>query len=344
MPGRPLRGALIGAGNVGLSGHLPGWLARTDVEIVATADPRSAGEEAMRAASPKTRWFSSAAELFDSGGIDFVDIATPPGTHFALCRQALERGLHVLCEKPLTLSSFDAKELAVLARKNDLALACVHNWNYAPQVRAVAEIAKSGSLGPLRRIWWSVRRDRPAAASGTAPNWRTDPVISGGGISVDHGWHAVYVVLSWMGRTPDRVAARFERRLDAASAVEDTAEISLDFGGALAEISLTWAAPDRRNQARLEGDSGTLELDDDRLERHSPAGETLEVRRFPECLSAGSHHADWFGGVATSFLAEIRDPSTRGASLAAAIACAEILEACGASAADSSRPRAPVCS
>ena len=80
-------------------------------------------------------------------------------------------------------------------------------------------------------------------------------------------------------------------------------------------------------------------LNEDRLELRGRSGETLAVRRFEHRLSAGSHHPDWFGGVADSFLAEIRERPARKESLAAAVACAEILEACRASSRDGGRPR-----
>lgn len=117
--------------------------------------------------------------------------------------------------------------------------------------------------------------------------------------------------------------------------------IRLGFDGASAEIFLTWSAADRRNEARVEGESGTVDLADDRLEHRDRSGATVAHRAFEEPLSAGSHHAAWFGGVADSFLAEIRDPSARGGSLTAAVACAEILEACAASDRDAGRPRRP---
>ncbi len=95
------RGAHIGFGNVAANAHLPRWLLRDDVEIVAAADGAPERRSAFRAAAPDGRWYDDATALLDAETLDFVDISTPPGSHAALIEAALERDLHVLCEKPL---------------------------------------------------------------------------------------------------------------------------------------------------------------------------------------------------------------------------------------------------
>ena len=99
VPG--VRGAIIGLGNVAVHGHLPGWLSRPDVEIVAVSDMRPARRAVGAERLPGARWFDSAESLLADARLDFVDICTPPSSHATLIRAALERGVHVLCEKPL---------------------------------------------------------------------------------------------------------------------------------------------------------------------------------------------------------------------------------------------------
>src|SRR5476649_142515 len=67
-----LRGAFIGFGNVAANGHLPGWLARTDVEIVAASDATPGRRQAFLASCPTARWFDTAEALIAAGGVDFV--------------------------------------------------------------------------------------------------------------------------------------------------------------------------------------------------------------------------------------------------------------------------------
>ncbi|PYM79780.1 MAG: hypothetical protein DME13_24950 [Candidatus Rokuibacteriota bacterium] len=98
-----LRGAIIGLGNVALEGHLPGWTRRDDVAIVAVSDTEGARRQPAEARLPAARWYDSAEDLVAHEPLDFVDICTPPASHGLLVCRALERGLHVLCEKPLVV-------------------------------------------------------------------------------------------------------------------------------------------------------------------------------------------------------------------------------------------------
>jgi predicted dehydrogenase len=100
-----VRGAIVGLGNVAVHGHLPGWLERPDVEIVAVSDMRPAQRAVGTERLPEAHWFDSAESLLAGHALDFVDICTPPSSHARLIRAALERGVHVLCEKPLVRSA-----------------------------------------------------------------------------------------------------------------------------------------------------------------------------------------------------------------------------------------------
>src|SRR5262245_63195166 len=101
-PDRPaLRGAILGLGNVAVHAHLPGWRARSDVEIVAATDPAPGRMEMAARVLPGARWYDSAEDLLAAERLDFVDICAPPSSHAGLVAAALDRGLDVLCEKPL---------------------------------------------------------------------------------------------------------------------------------------------------------------------------------------------------------------------------------------------------
>src|SRR5215467_7045039 len=103
------RGAILGLGNVALHGHVPGWLGRIDVEIVAAADARPSQRAECQALLPRACWYDSPEELLEREKLDFVDICTPPSSHAPLILRALDRGLHVLSEKPLVSSPADLR-------------------------------------------------------------------------------------------------------------------------------------------------------------------------------------------------------------------------------------------
>src|SRR2546426_10334315 len=175
------RGAIIGLGNVAVHGHLPGWLRRRDVQIVAATDSRSEQRAQLAALAPDARWCPTADELLAEASLDFVDICTPPVSHAPLIRSALERGLHVLCEKPLVGSPDELTPLVELAAATGRALHTVHNWHHAPIVRRTAELIREGRIGAVTRVVWHTFRTRPAV-TGDEPNgnWRVDPAVAGG--------------------------------------------------------------------------------------------------------------------------------------------------------------------
>ena len=315
------RGAIIGLGNVAVHGHLPGWLARPDVEIVAATDLRAAQRATCEARPPGARWHDSAESLLAEPGLDFVDICTPPSSHAALIRAALGRGLHVLCEKPLVRSLEELGPVAAFAQASGRVLHTVHNWHHAPIVRRAAELVRGGQIGALTRVVWHTLRTKPAVAGdGHGDNWRLDP-LAGGGVLSDHGWHACYVIQRWVGAWPTAVSARLTTRRHKRWHVEDTATLRLYFPEATAEMLLTWAADERRNWAALEGTSGRIELHDDTLVLTRGSAE----KRWP-CppLSNGSHHPDWFGAVAGQFLSEMNGAAPSGANLAEATLCVTV--------------------
>jgi hypothetical protein len=88
-----------------------------------------------------------------------------------------------------------------------------------------------------------------------------------------------------------------------------------------AEIFLTWTAAERANRVTLEGSDGTIALEGRILEIHRGSGKPAQREPFAASLSEGSHHPDWFGGVAEEFLGEIHEPSHRGRSLTEAQRC-----------------------
>lgn len=320
------RGALIGVGNVARNAHAPGWKSHSGVAILAATDTDASAREPFLEAFPDCRWYDSAEALFEGEDLDFVDISTPPATHRDLVRSGLSRGLHVLCEKPLVCRRDEFTPLANLASVKDRTLFTVHNWKYAPILMKATELVRAGAIGTVERVTWEVLRTQPAvAASADGSNWRTDPKLSGGGILVDHGWHAFYLLREWLGE-PVRVRATLTTKKHREFSLEDTAEVKLTYPTGIAWISLTWAAGARQNRAVIEGSKGLMAIDGRSLliaPRRGPE-ERLEMT---DDLARSSHHPEWFGGVATSFLEEIANPWKRGKNLAEAATCVAILEA-----------------
>jgi predicted dehydrogenase len=321
------KGAIIGLGNVALSGHLPGWQNSSEFRIVAGVDPAPHRGDLLVKTLPEAARSASIADLPQD--LDFVDICTPPYTHFQIAVSALERGWNVLCEKPLVLSGEQFDQIRELAMEKERVLFTVHNWKFAPICRKIVEILRGGALGDIHHCAWHVLRNGPATTT-DPENWRLDPRKAGGGILIDHGWHAFYLVQEWFGLRPIAVQASLEKRQYAELEVEDTAVVTVQFESAnghssMADIFLTWASPLRRNWGVIEGSLGQLSIEDDSL-RLQRKGGSEEKFQFSSGLSKSSHHPDWFEYVVREFGGELKDVSCRGANLRVSQLCLRLVE------------------
>jgi predicted dehydrogenase len=318
-----LRGGFIGFGNVAAKGHMPGWRSRNDVRIVAATDAVAARREAFLGACPDGRWYDSVDDLLSGETLDFVDICTPPGSHATLIKRALDADLHVLCEKPLVTRVRDAQIVVAAAASAGRIVHTVHNWLKSPICLKISALIAEGAIGTVQSVRWRTLRTQPAVASAPdgGKNWRVDPAIAGGGILFDHGWHALYCVVRWAG-APRGIAALLETRRFHEWPLEDTATLTLDLTSGSGHIYLTWTASERSNHIEIEGEQGQINVVDDSVVVRSNCGE----RRWscPPSLSEGSHHPDWFVGVAEDF----RIAATGGDrdNLEEAVLCARLID------------------
>jgi predicted dehydrogenase len=315
-----LKGALVGYGAVAHNAHAAALRGREDLAVSAVADADPERLRRAEAAFPTARLYPSLETLLEAEtGLDFVDLATPPWLHGRQVLLALERGLHVLCEKPLTLDAAEYRRIAETARRRDRAVFTVHNWACAPIWAKAAQLAASGELGAVRHAELHVVRVKPASAAGPG-DWRTDAQLAGGGILVDHGWHNLYLLKRMLfpyAGAPGFVetAAFFHRPAPALAETEAT--VFYRFPAATALLHLTWRGASRSNWAVFHGSRGSLELRDDHLLLRPGTG-TEQRFDFPEKLSAGSAHPEWFSALLPEFCAEVKDPGRRGRNLAEA--------------------------
>jgi predicted dehydrogenase len=311
----------VGFGKVAELAHLPALSACPELTLAAVVEPLPARRDLARALLPGVRVYEDLAGLLmGEADLDFVDLCTPPHSHARLALAALKRGLHVLSEKPLSLSPAEFRELEEAWAPNPaLALVTVHNWRYAPILAQTTALIRGGAIGRVQQVEWQVYRT-DASGGGLSP-WRRDPAHSLGGILVDHGWHAFYLLPAWLGR-PEALRARLVR--EPGSPVELEAEVEMKFPGAAARLFFTWQAAQRANRARILGQAGEIIIDDDHLTR-TAGEEILSSPRFPEKLSGGSHHPEWMAGVLREFLQEIQTAHQRGRNFLEAETCSRLI-------------------
>lgn len=322
---RPLRGAIVGFGNVAVEGHLPAWQSNRQFSIVAVCD---ASEERLALAAerlPTARRYTDLDALLHSEKLDFVDVATPPSSHTAIVLAVLAKRVHVLCEKPLTTHWDEYRAIQSAAHDARALVFTTHNWKYAPIFRTAKRTIRRGDIGAVSAVRLETIRTTPPGDAADTGTWRLDPAQAGGGIMVDHGWHAFYLARHLIDADPIAISAVTSQRKFVKAGVEDTAECTVEFPNARAEILLTWAGDTRRNTGTVTGSLGSLTIDDRTLV--TTIGDRAPVEtHFAQPLSGGSYHPDWFAGMLDDFHAEAHDPEVRGENAREAEACCRLLE------------------
>ena len=208
----------------------------------------------------------AAKEARRKDGIDVVAIVTPNHMHAPVALQFLKRGIHVICDKPLTATLPEAKKLAKAAEAAGVIFALTHNYTGYPMIRQAKAMVASGDLGDLRVIQVEYAQDwltEPLEGTGQKQaDWRTDPARSGaGGSTGDIGTHAFNLAGFVSGLTLDQLAADLTAFVPGRR-VDDNGHVMLRFkGGARGMLWCSQVAPGNENTLRLRvyGTKGGLE-------------------------------------------------------------------------------------
>jgi predicted dehydrogenase len=201
-------------------------------------------------------------------GIDAVAIVTPNHMHYPAAREFLKRGIHVICDKPLTATMADAKKLVALAEKSDAKFILTHNYTGYPMIRHARAMVADGKLGQIRLVQVEYAQDwltEPLENEGVKQAaWRTDPARSGAGGSIgDIGTHAHNLACFVSGLTLESLAADLQSFVPGRQ-LDDNAHILMRFaGGARGMLWSSQVAPGNENALRLRiyGEKGGLEWD-----------------------------------------------------------------------------------
>lgn len=303
----PLKGAIAGFGFIAERGHLPAYLAHPErFAILAVADICPARRQLARSLIPGVRVYPDVEALLaaEHAHLDFLDIATPPSEHAALTHVALDRGLHVLCEKPLATSANDAHAMLAHAASARRVLFPSHNYRHAPVVKAVRELLDRGVVGKIHLV--TLQTFRPTHAKGVSdwlPDWRRTNQYSGGGIAMDHASHSFYLAFDWLGAYPTSVTAHVEHR--AGLDTEDGFSCTATFPTGTAIANLTWNAGVRKVQYSLHGEHGAITVEDDEVQLSLQGAPAVErITASSDWMDAS--HVRWFATLQAEFLDAIR--------------------------------------
>jgi predicted dehydrogenase len=328
-----LRGAIVGLGFISGKGHLPAYLERKDVEIVAVADIAPARRDFATKALPHARIYDTFDQLLAAEkGLDFVDISTPPVHHAPYAMKALKAGLHVLCEKPLTVSLDEAKELLLAAEAAKRVVFPCHNYKHAPVVQAVQKVIADGEIGTVTSLVMNTFRTTHAkGVREWDTDWRRKKAVSGGGIAMDHGSHTFYLTFDWLKSLPTAVTAKMTIQ-DKQWDTEDNFSCTLTYPTGQATCHLSWTAGTRKVLYIVQGTRGAIMVDDDDIQVLSgitqleSTGVSSGTRRFSVASHWGdASHVDWFNSMFDKFVGCIEGGHWVSDELREAYMCVQII-------------------
>ncbi len=302
---RRLRLGMVGGGQGAFIGGVHRMVARLDdrYELVAGAlssDPERAKASAAELHISADRAYGDYAEMVRAeqareDRIDVVSIVTPNHMHFAPAKAFLEAGFHVICDKPMTLTSAEARDLVSIVEGSGKVFALTHNYTGYPMVRQARQMIADGALGEIRVVqveypqdWLSTKLEDSGQKQA---EWRTDPNRSGvGGCIGDIGTHAYNLAGFVTGLQASELCAELTTFVEG-RALDDNAQILLRYtNGARGTLWSSQVAPGNENGLRIRvyGETAGLEWSQENPNylTHSPLGQQprLITRGGPDVL------------------------------------------------------------
>jgi len=190
-----IKGALTGLGKMGIS-HAAIAGAHPDVEIVAVCDTSSLVLNAFNKFS-RVKTYTDFEKMINNEDLGFVIIATPTKYHFPMVKYALEKGLHVFCEKPFTLNAEQGKELTDIAIEKGLVNQVGFHNHFIGTFRELKRLLSLKVLGEL--LHFSGEAYGPVVIKEKGGTWRSNPE-EGGGCLYDYASHVINLIQEIVGR------------------------------------------------------------------------------------------------------------------------------------------------
>ncbi|MDZ4198583.1 MAG: Gfo/Idh/MocA family oxidoreductase [Kiritimatiellia bacterium] len=209
--------------------------------------------------------FPSAEALMDSGAVDAVLIATPHYAHTGIGIAALQRGLHVLVEKPISVHKADAERLIAAHRNRKQVFSAMFQQRTSSHFRKVKDLIDRGELGELLRVTWVITDWFRSDYYYQTGDWRATWAGEGGGVLLNQCPHQLDL-LQWFCGMPKRVTAFCSLGKRHAIEVEDEVTAYLEYpnGATGVFITTTGEAPGT-NRLELAGEKGKLTVEDGKI-------------------------------------------------------------------------------
>jgi len=278
-----MRFGMVGAGAIANT-YVQAFGQLSTGQLVGVTDVRL---EAAQTVAERMRCpaFTSYEEMYDATGCDAVVVCTPPVTHPEICCWFLERGVHVLCEKPLAINPEDAQMMVAAAERSEATLKMASKFRYVSDVIAAKSIIASGLIGEII-LFENAFTSRVDMKS----RWNSDPAIGGGGVLIDNGTHSVDIMRYLLGPLAEIQVIEGRRVQDIP--VEDTVRVFVrSAGGVTGTIDLSWSLnKELPYYLSIYGSSGTLHVGwkESKYRRAGDADWTLFGRGYDKLQAFGN--------------------------------------------------------
>jgi len=262
---RKIRYGMVGGGPGAFIGavHRSAAALDGDMDLVAGAfssDPDKSRQQGENLHLDPDRVYDSYEEMAEEeaerpDGIDVVSIVTPNFLHYDVAKTFIEKGFHVICDKPMTTALDDAEDLCRRVEANDVVFALTHNYSGYPLVKQARALVEQGRLGDLRKIvveypqgWLNRRLEEEGNKQAS---WRTDPEKAGAGALGDIGTHAEHLSRYVTGLGLERMCADVGTVVEGRGIDDDASILARFEGGVRGLIHFSQIAAGEENNLRL---------------------------------------------------------------------------------------------
>ena len=260
-----VRIGIIGMGNMGqfhAKDILEGKVARGELTAVGSTSPKKLAEFEEKG----IKVYGSGEEMIDSGNIDALLIATPHYQHTSLGIAALDAGLHIMVEKPISAHKADAERLIAKAKSHpNQVFAGMFQLRVEPRYQKIREIVQNGELGELMRVLWIMTDWFRSEIYFQSGGWRATWKGEGGGVLLNQCLHQLDA-MQWITGMPNRVSSHVGIGKWHDIEVEDDVTCYMDFpNGATGAFITSSGETPGSNRFEIAGTKGRLILENEKL-------------------------------------------------------------------------------
>lgn len=248
-----LKFALIGTGGIAQT-YAQAFQTSRCCRLVAVADVRKESADAF--AEPfAAKSYADYKTLAENESIDAVIVSTPPDSHPEIAMFFMNRGVHVLCEKPLCLRASEAREMLDCAEKTGVKFTMASKFRYVEDAIKAKSMVASGILGDVVQF-----ENAFTAKVDMSRRWNSDKAASGGGVLIDNGTHSVDIIRYFLGAIEEVLAVETGSTQNL-SVDENVKMFVKTKNGIAASIDLTWGINKELPYfISIYGTSGTLHI------------------------------------------------------------------------------------